>query len=346
MNDIEYELEYKNYYAEKEYYDNLYKIGINTSLNESYITEDANTNIKQSILKYTEKIIENIQKAWDKFKEAVVPKTWEQIKSKYAKQLTMDRPLTITDVTDNDVFPKIKEVEDFINSTNGAIGIEELNSSYEDTSEFMTKISNDTRKFVGDKFDKRSMKAEIDKNCFEKMKSGEEIGLDKIQAHSAFLDKYKENVDKIQKDIDNINNASKTIKNAIDNLRIEAPTSNNQQQGEGNQQANSEAYAMISAITGNDLLLEFNAVDSADPDGNKSSGNKSPNAILQKHVSDYFKICSSILTLKMQTLNKAQKKCMSITLKYCRNAAGYDNGTNLETNETNSGTKNVPQIDK
>ena len=345
MNDIEYELEYRNYYVEKEYYDNLYKIGITTSLKESYITEEANTNIKQSILKYTEKIIDNIQKAWNKFKEAVVPKTWEEIKTKYAKQLTIDRPLTVTDVTDNDVFPNIKNIEDFINSTNGSITIEELNSSYEDTSEFMTKISNDTRKFVGDKFDKRSMKAEIDKNCFTKMKSGEDIGLDKIQSYSAFLDSYKDNVDKIQKDIDNINNASKTIKNAIDNLRIEAPSAN-QTQGEGNEQATGESYAIISAITGTDLLLEFNAVDKADPDGNNSSTAKSPNAILQKHVSDYFKICSGILTLKMQTLNKAQKKCMSICLKYCRNAAGYDNGTNLETNETNGGAQEASQITK
>ena len=138
MNDYEYELAYKQYYIEKEYLDSISRLSNECkTLNEGYLTEADTLSIKDKLMKYAKKMVDGVQSAWNKFKEKIQVATWEEIKEKYGKQFTIEAPLNITEVGDNDKLPGsagnlgFEKLDNFIKIPNGALTIDKINEPYE-----------------------------------------------------------------------------------------------------------------------------------------------------------------------------------------------------------------------
>lgn len=330
MKDIEYQLEYNNYYARKELTGRLNYISSRPrSINEAYITEADKLNIKDAIIKYSEKFIKNIQQAWDKFKQFMEERTWPQVKEKYGKLLNENRPLTITEVNENDVIPIPGELTKFLDEPNGNITIDTLNEKYENPTDLLHK----NYKYFDtvDEFSKGKMQEFIRSKCFRTPKVGEQITADQIKDLSTFLDEAPKKMEIISKDLDNINNAIKVIKTAASAMTIETPSNNGDKVEEA-------VYDLACQYLS--PLLELKTQDAQDPSGEHTNNNDgtNQNKLIQKHIMDFYKIYSTVLTLKMNNLNKAKSSALKICLAYGRNAAKYDNTSDLKNPETVSTT--------
>ena len=343
MKDIEYQLEYNNYYARKELTGRLNYISSRPrAINESYLTEADRINIKDAIIKYSEKFVKSIQQAWDKFKQFMGERTWDQVKEKYGKLLTENRPLTITDVNENDVIPIPGELTKFLDEPNGNITIDTLNEKYENPTDLLHK----SYKYFDtvDEFSKGKMQEFIRSKCFRTPKVGEQITADQIKDLSTFLDEAPKKMEIIGKDLDNINNAIKVIKTAAASMTVETPNNNGESVEKGNIEHNSAVYDLACQYLS--PLLELKTQDSQDPNGEHTNNSEgaNQNKLIQKHIMDFYKIYSTVLTLKMNNLNKAKSSALKICLAYGRNAAKYNNETNVEqptSIETTANTKDT-----
>ena len=320
-------LEYGYYKALSECKNELLDIYV-----ESLITEadDNDNNPKESIAKkagnaiqnFLNKIIGLIQGIWNKFMNATKKAKWEMIKKTYEKELQMNITLDITDVNKSDVNPDIAKVEEFVKIPNGQVdpkGIIDVNTDNVNDEETFNKIMKQYRYFnqIDVKKDsaRKSMEEFVNKNCFKELKVGDQIVLDDIKTYMGFLDAFDSNITNIQNDIKDINARVKdfehmNVSKYNDTQRtLNNVNANNQQQAnqQPQQQQSQEAYYDIYQS----YILELKTQDHDNPGGNKKQ---------MEVVTQYFNIYNTVLSLKMQTMNKARIACERLCLEYARQA--------------------------
>jgi hypothetical protein len=270
-------------------------------------------------------------------------RTWPQVKEKYGKLLNENRPLTITEVNENDVIPNTSELTKFLDEPNGKITVEVLNEKYDSTTDLLHKHYNYFNSV--DEFSKGKMQEFIRSKCFTTPRVGEQITVDQIKDLSTFLDEAPKKMELIGKDLDNINEAIKVIRTAASAMTVETPSNNN---GESVDKGTTNTGEAVYNLANQYLspLLELKTADAQDPNGEHTNNTEgaNQNKLIQKHIMDFYKIYSTVLTLKMNNLNKAKSSALKICLAYGRNAAKYNNETNVEqptSVETTANTKDA-----
>lgn len=337
INSYDYELDYKNYLAKKELLTELSIIQLQYS--GIILEADGEAKVRQlstdSIMKYIRKIVGNIQEVWNKFKVGMEDKAWEKMKDHYSKAYQTDRPLIIKEVNENDRIPILDNIIKFINIENGQVDIEQL-SKFENKEQVIKTL------YPYFKDSKDGSKAElqevINKNCFVIVKPGHTINFDALKKYMAFLDNYKKNAMKIAEDIKKIN----TTTNLIERVVKSEQQAEQQSAQQTSDQPTSESVIESVLESFNKYILELQFADQQDPDGiqlKNGSGKKS----LAKDVTDFYQIFTMVLSLKMNTLNKAKNIAFRVCKSYGSNANKYLGISNEEKKEEKKETTNNPE---
>lgn len=337
-NAYEYELDYLNFLAEKELLDELSVI----SMKYVIVTEADAQEVKKvangSIMKYIRKIIANIQAAWDKFKATVDEKTWNKMKEYYKKEFSIDNPLILQNVQEDDVLPIFKNIDSLININNGIMVEADLNK-FNDKLDILKAFYGNTYFGKAESADKNALQKIANKNCFIKPVENDTIGLDKLKNYIDFMDKYKSYVDKVSDDITKINDTEKLLERIINtqnNTPEPAPQANSQQSSTNTQETNTEAVINHCMNVASSYLIELTYGSANNPQGNANQNNNPDNENkkkpLSKSISDIMGVFSTILSVKMSVLNKAKR----ISFTVCRNYGRYGReNTPVSTNTSN-----------
>ena len=324
-NVYEYELEYLNFLAEKELLDELSVISMKYVVVTEADAQDVKKATNGSIIKYIRKIIANIQAAWDKFKATVDEKTWNRMKVYYKKEFSIDNPLILQNVQENDMLPIFKNIENLININNGTMVEADLDK-FNDKLDILKAFYGNTYFGKAESADKNALQQIANRNCFMKPVENDTIGLDKLKNYMTFMDKYRSYVDKVSDDITKINNTEKLLERIINtqnNTQEPTPQTNSQQSSTNTQETKTEAVINHCMSIACSYLIELTYGSANNPQGNTNQNNDSNNEnkkkSLSKSISDIMGVFSTVLSVKMSVLNKAKR----ISFTVCRNYGRY-----------------------
>ena len=330
MDRIINELEYKNYLAERIFLDELAAISIkyNGILNESNIQVVQEITI-ESFLKYIRTIMANIQNVYNKFKATVNNKIWEEIKNKHGKILAEDHKLMVTEVNENDIgVPRTDNIEKFISITPNAFN-EGMVNQYSTKLEAIKGLYSYFKEIQDDKAE--SLRAVVNKNCYTKINQNYVVDSTIIKDYIDFLDNYKSNADKVANDIKIINSSERSIENLVKQSMegsgeaVKAPTIN-PTQGE-QQKTTTEAFIEMVLENAVDVLLSEIKFDTGSDQTTKDGKND-----INKFISAYFGAITTVLSLKMKTLDQSRRLILNVCKNYIKKGINDNkaNGTGEE----------------
>lgn len=333
MDRIINELEYKNYLAERIFLDELAAISIkyNGILNESNIQVVQEITI-ETFLKYIRTIMANIQNAYNKFKATVNDKIWEEIKNKHGKILAEDHKLMVTEVNENDIgVPRTDNIEKFISITPNAFN-EGMVNQYSTKLEAIKGLYSYFDEIQDDKSE--SLRAVVIKNCYTKINQNYVVDSTIIKDYIDFLDNYKSNSDKVANDIRIINSSERSIENLVKQSMessgeaVKAPTSNTQQ-GEQKQTNTTEAFIEMVLENAVDVLLSEIKFDTGSDQTTKDGKND-----INKFISSYFGAITTVLSLKMKTLDQSRRLILNVCRNYIKKGINDNKANTVEPGQT------------
>lgn len=327
MDRIFSKLEYQNYLAEKQFLDEIafLTVKFNGTLNESNNIQILQEMTVESFLKYIRTIIANIQKAYNNFKTILEDGVWTKTVEKYGKYLKADTKIIITEVNENDLIPRFDKLETFIN-----IKATPFNESMID----QYKSKEDAIKGLYSYFSSiqdvsnESLNKVINDNCFVKPNQGLIIKLEDIKEYVNFMSNFKNNADKITNDIKNINSTERTIENLIRQTNAPVNTSSNDTQA--------QTEAVIESIISEAMKVVVSELgfEGGNDNKNNQNSNNGDKKDINKFIPSYFGAITTVLSLKMKTLNKSRRVSQRICNEYIKQAI-RDEKNNINQTETN-----------
>ena len=331
MDRIINELEYKNYLAERIFLDELAAISIkyNGILNESNIQVVQEITI-ETFLKYIRTIMANIQNAYNKFKATVNDKIWEEIKNKHGKILAEDHKLMVTEVSENDIgVPRTDNIEKFISIIPNAFN-EGMINQYSTKLEAIKGLYSYFDEIQDDKAE--SLRAVVIKNCYTKINQNYVVDSTIIKDYIDFLDNYKSNSDKVANDIRIINSSERSIENLVKQSMessgeaVKAPT-NNPTQGE-QQKTTTESFIEMVLENAVETLLSEIKFDTGSQEVKDNKNN------INKFISSYFGAITTVLSLKMKTLDQSRRLILNVCRNYIKKGINDNKANTIEPGQT------------
>ena len=303
---LEYQMSYAIYIAESEMYDNILLAGGYT-LNES-VDEVITEGVKETLLKYINKVTKSIQDVYTRFKNIVdekEQKLMEKWKDAVAKAQDIHYNLEIFRQYDLGKFDNLKvpNVQD----------LQELRETAVDQATFcktyFPMLDYDAADHNVGKAVENFLKGTLIKN--------KEVGEDFIKEQYAFLtEQYPKYSESIKADTESINNSNKAFQNMIQSMPDDAQTAVNnsamvyvdtyldivteKDDGEGN------GKPVISDNTGQ------NAPSNATADEKKEFAKKNWVNV----VSNYYQVSTKVMSTKMSILNKARINAKTVISYY------------------------------
>ena len=340
MDIILYELEYNNYLAEKKFLDELASISVqyNGILNESNMQVVQEITI-ESFLKYIRTIMANIQNTYNKFKTNVNNGIWSEIKEKHGKILSEDHKLIVSGVKEDEPgVPRFDSVENFIKIKPAPFS-EPMINKYSSKLEAIKGLYSYFDSAQDDKND--TLRAIINKNCYTKINQNYIITQDQIKEYVAFLDNYKNRSNDIANDMKIINSSERSIETVIkQSMESSGEQVTATQTTQTTQQTNTtEAFIESVLESAMDAVLNEIEFDTSSSAGKNEDGK--PNADMNKFVTSYFGAITTVLSLKMKTLDSVRR----LSLNICRNYIKKGINDNKISNPDVDKMKKVPEED-
>lgn len=347
MDRIINELEYKNYLAERIFLDELAAISIkyNGILNESNIQVVQEITI-ESFLKYIRTIMANIQNAYNKFKATINDKIWIEIKNKHGKVLSEEHKLIVSEVSENDIgIPRIDYIDKFL-SIKPVTFNEGMVNQYNTKLEAIKGLYSYFDSAQDDKND--TLRGIINKNCFYKISQNYVVGLDTIKEYVQFLDGYKSRADKVADDIRIINSSERTIENLIKQSMessgeaVKSPTTN-PQQTEDKQTNTTESFIEMVLENAVETLLSEIKFDTGSQEVKDNKNN------INKFISSYFGAITTVLSLKMKTLDQSRRLILNVCRNYIKKGINDNKSNTVEQGKSkevkSSDSEGATQVD-
>lgn len=275
-----YELEYNVFLAEQEMFKDIFQYGA-MLLNESTGLVYINEGFKETISKYIEKITAAIQKAWDRFKE-IVTKQADQV---YLKTIA-SKIATVEDPGFTIIGYKSYDLNKLNNIKLIPFNYEEM-KQYLDTQEtfinqyYSTLVSSDG-KSLKEKITNYIVASTKDERCTKEL----------LQSMFKFVStEFKNHITKVEQDLKVVNSSNKSIQNLMN--MITPP------------EVKKESVVLY------EIYIHEDDIKFQD-DPNKV---KEDNGSLVKHISNYMKASTDVLSVKMDILRTIYAQNMK-TIKH------------------------------
>lgn len=349
-------MKYKNFLAEQEL-NNKKSVNRMRSLTEG--EKAVAVNEAFDVAAYLNKVVENVQKVWDKIKESskkfISDKANDIISGiidETNKDATGNKRLYIT-LKENEKSPNFKNLYQLVNTPL---------AEFPTDKDKMAKYSSPSI-FIGDNYkelfsannggSEKSSSQFAEELCFTVAKGGEKIGFNKAPDGMAsvkdcldYLQNYSSTIATLQKDIDKINTNTKQITDKINAARASENASSKAVQNVNGSFTYNSSYGSLlfeapnknpAVVKSSDSPLkpEKSAAPNADKSsgGDKESGNKvkySYSDALEDMCKIYMKASAEILSIKFSKVYKA----MFYSIKYCKKyrnmVAGNKSGNEKE----------------
>jgi hypothetical protein len=331
----EYNLNYEMYLAEIEMNDDMFSFA--GLFNESvglYIVQEG---VKETVMKYITRIVEAITNAWKKFMEVMDNKK-DQAYLKFIKTRldgakgTTDHEFVIPDANIQDPLKAIEnlnvvpldnyqEMQNYLDTVDGF-----LDHYYQNFKDGDKPIDESIRsKVFVDKHDKH-----IDQNVIKQM-------------YTYCTDNYTDIYNSLKKDLNNFNQSSRNIENLVSqvvNANIPA-------------QGTQESVTLESFFVFNEAPETPNPSNnpdggSNDKKGERFSDDKTPgqegqkNESVQKHIVNYCKASTKIITTKMNIAREVKKNYIRI-FRHC--IKGEPGTETEEGNQDTTQRQQAPQVE-
>lgn len=315
------ELNYELYLAEQQLHEHLSVLSIkyNGIISESNI-EVIQEDVKDVVMTYINKVITSIQNAWNKFKEMVNDKRYEELKKKYGKYFGSNFILKIND--DNFLIPDFGQLSELMKLQPGN-NLESIINDLESEDTFTERHF----KFVFE--NGKSIKQVAEEKILKKITDDQKtVTKDNLSEYIKFLDNYKNTANSVSRDISNLNSATRSVNQILSSNTI------------GEMVDLSKTIALYFHEDENNK--DQSTFSSGTPEGQKKeSGEKIKE--MQKKINIYFKVSTSVLSTKLSILNKVEKICFSIVKNFAILASKESGSSTEDKKET--GTSQIPQIE-
>ena len=315
MNDIEHLL-YKNYLVEQEMLDRLAVIKIKSS---GVITEatrvQLNEDVKDTVMTAIRKIMANIQEVWNKFKSTISSEVDLKRIAPYEKYFETNYMMNVKGFP----VPNIQEYDKMM--------AEKIPAFQESMIDDLDGSGNFTKKFF-DYFygnDKDSTpKSVAESKIFSKDDTEVAIGKDFIKDYVDFIKNYKKKADEIANDIKNLNNSSRSIENLLNQNVSETADLVSTLQYYFTEADDDKEKASFSSANPEDKKAE----EEAEKEKENGEEKKEKKPDLTKQINEYFRICNSILSTKLNVTNKVRSSATRIVTEFGKAQANKDNSGN------------------
>lgn len=315
--------------AEQELFSNIIQL-------ESSDIEVLNEGIKETIMGYVQKVIQGIQKAWDKFINLFTQGELKKLKNQIKPVIDSSNDIDFT--INNYKHMDLSKLSDIVVVPFDYERMKEHSSNSEDF--YQTYYSQLDVK--GSKNVKEAVEKFVGKKIEDKFKCTKKELLDIYKFASQDYFEYRK---LIQKDIDNINQSSENIKNSVNQVvASENPVNNNESfyfddflvdmileadTPGGNQ--NSEPKTSFTDNNGETTQTDGSPETKQNNDNRKAA---------TKTVNTYMSCTTKLLSAKMSILNK-QKRESFIILNHYYNSKKTNNTAVSAKNKTNEVQTNV-----
>lgn len=299
----EYQFHYDLFLAEQELFDSMISIGsgiVNESVGLIYIQES----VKDTVIKYLSRIAEALEQAWNKFKEIIENLKDKEFISRIKDKISSIRPsFIIRNCPDYDMnfLDRVKIVP---------FNYEEMKESLDTKEAFIQKYYNNLmeqdkslKESIYSKFTKGTKDLECNSGIITKMVNTVTVELPK-------------KITTLGNEIKTFNNSNKTIESTA--TAIDSTTATNEA---------SSIYLMY-------LKEEEEEKPNFEQIPGKENENKSSNSFT-KHVSNYVKVSSDILSAKMKCYRDVFAFYMK-TIKHQFKSDKPKEGEPKEKEETNT----------
>ena len=306
-----YELSYTLFLTESELFENL------TNLGTSIIVESSNLElvqegVKETILKYIEKISTAISKVWEKFKSIFEnEKDKIYLKSISDKMQNPDPKFTMTNFPTY-TFQKIESIKLV------PFNYEEMKESLVSREDFLDKYYGaiDRNKSIIDSLRDMCITSRADTKCTAQLLK---------DMYKFCLSDFKSHVDKIEADLKIVNTSNKNIESMVNSIVSST------------QESVSILEAVLFEAEEDEKKVEFKD----DPNA-KTEGHGKTEVV--KHVTTYVKVSTDILTAKMNLYKEVYSLYMKTIKHYIKPAKEEsEDNESVQSTETKTTTK-VAQV--
>jgi hypothetical protein len=285
----DYELESALILAEDQFYKEMLYYGQST-LNESTGLISISEGVKETIMKYINRIIEAIQKAWDRFKELCERGKDKVYLKSIAKKLEDPKP----DFT-KDNYMTIKDPFKLDNIKVIPFDYESMKVDLESKEAFIKKYYSD---FAADG---TNLKENIEKACVTR--STKQITAEILKEDFKFLtEEFPSKMSSIEKDLKTVNTSAQNISRIVSTI---TPA-----------QTTSEATLIFESMYS---ILEDGEFHDGEGGPNKSGeDSKKANSTITSHVTNYVSATTDIITAKMKIYKDIYNDKMKVIKHYIK----------------------------
>lgn len=282
-----YEFEYQLFLAEQELSESLMCIN-NDIINESAGLIALNESFKETLLEYIKKISNAVTGIWEKFQKIILDKDKEFLDSIVDDISKLEDPkFTIENYPRYD-FTKLNNIK--IESFDYERMKEYLNSQDRFIEQFYPEIV---------KLEKGNIKARIEATVITS-RQDTKCSVEMLKDMHHFCTEFPNTINNIKKDIDAVKNSNSKIETLVNSISV-------------SQSAN-EAVCLFEELSIIKEEGEDNNKVSFKDDPDREKSNKTND--ISKHVTNYIKINTSILSGKMKVYRDIYRLYMR-TLKHC-----------------------------